>query len=83
MLAYIETELLKRRGGAVAEAAERARRGEAPLGDEYDPQAELFKIAERYRIEQNPKVRKEDEEGNVTSSLGMLTSIPEVDLGME
>jgi len=71
-LAYIETELQKRRGQASAEG----QRDEA-----YDPQAELYKIAERYKIEQRKK--GEDEEGNVTNSLGMLTSIPEVDLGME
>ncbi|KAK4688155.1 hypothetical protein P7C73_g1959, partial [Tremellales sp. Uapishka_1] len=81
MLKYIEEELLKRRGGAVADAAARARRGEAPEQDEYDPQAELYQIAERYKLEHLR--RKDDEEGNVTSSLGMLTGIPEVDLGMD
>ena len=72
-LAYIESELQKRRGQGATEGIG---------GDEvYDPQAELYKIAERYKFEQRKK--GEDEEGNVTNSLGMLTSIPEVDLGME
>jgi hypothetical protein len=47
----------------------------------YDPQEELFKIVEKYKLD--AKVTKETEEGSVTNSLGMLTSIPEVDLGME
>ncbi|CAD6571047.1 MAG: hypothetical protein TREMPRED_000131 [Tremellales sp. Tagirdzhanova-0007] len=73
MLAYIESELQKRRGQGATEGIG---------GDEvYDPQAELYKIAERYKFEQRKK--GEDEEGNVTNSLGMLTSIPEVDLGMD
>ena len=38
-----------------------------------DPYAELFRIAGK----------KEQEEGNVTNSMAMLTAIPEVDLGME
>ena len=71
-LAYIETELQKRRGQGA---------GDGQKDEAYDPQAELYKIAERYKIEK--KKKGEDEEGNVTNSLGMLTSIPEVDLGME
>lgn len=39
-----------------------------------DPYAELFRIAAG---------KKEQEEGNVTNSMAMLTAIPEVDLGME
>lgn len=35
----------------------------------------------KYKLDK--KVVKETEEGSVTNSLGMLTSIPEVDLGME
>jgi hypothetical protein len=72
-MAYIETELAKRRGNTTAE-------GYQPT-EAYDPQAELFKLAEKYKWDNRGK--KEDEEGNVTNSLGMLTSIPEVDLGME
>ena len=44
-----------------------------------DPYAELFKIKEKLRGNKG----KEQEEGNVTNSLAMLTAIPEVDLGME
>lgn len=72
-MAYIETELAKRRGIDPSKPQE----GEK----EYDPQEELFRIAEKYRVEK--KEAPDDEEGNVTTSMGMLTSIPEVDLGME
>ena len=40
-----------------------------------DPLAEIFR---RKAIKE-----KEQEEGNVTNSMAMLTAIPEVDLGME
>ena len=40
-----------------------------------DPYAELFRLSKT--------APKNDEEGNVTNSLAMLTAIPEVDLGME
>lgn len=72
-MAFIETELAKRRGEQVDD--DRTQTG--PI----DPQDELYSIAEKYRLEQ--KKVQEDDEGNVTTSLGMLTSIPEVDLGME
>ena len=45
-----------------------------------DPYAELFRITDRYKTNQE---KKEQEEGSVTNSLAMLTAIPEVDLGME
>ena len=73
-LAYIESEMEKRRGQAALDA----KNGKV---EPFDPQAELYKVAERYKVE--AQKQKEDEEGNVTNSLGMLTSIPEVDLGME
>jgi hypothetical protein len=44
-----------------------------------DPVEELYSIADKYLLQK----RKDDEEGSVTNSLGMLTAIPEVDLGME
>lgn len=40
-----------------------------------DPLAEIFR--------RKAMKEKEQEEGNVTNSLAMLTAIPEVDLGME
>lgn len=49
---------------------EESKKDQGPL----DPLAELF----RKKAEE-----KGQEEGNVTNSLGMLTAIPEVDLGME
>jgi hypothetical protein len=48
-----------------------------------DPQSELYRVPERFKIEARMVQAREDEEGNVTNSVGMLTSIPEVDLGME
>ncbi|WRT67242.1 uncharacterized protein IL334_004209 [Kwoniella shivajii] len=80
MMAYIESELAKKRGetGATDESKKK---------EAFDPQAELYEIAERYKLIQSDfeskKAKKEDDEGNVTNSLGMLTSIPEVDLGMD
>ena len=40
-----------------------------------DPLAEIFR--------RKAQSEKEQEEGNVTNSMAMLTAIPEVDLGME
>jgi hypothetical protein len=72
-MAFIETEMTKRRGQAEAEAVQ----SEKP--ESFDPEAELYQIVEKYRLDN----AKENEEGNVTNSMGMLTMIPEVDLGME
>ncbi|WVQ71837.1 hypothetical protein IAR50_001379 [Cryptococcus sp. DSM 104548] len=76
MTAFIENELAKRRGQATTTTSENP--------EPYDPQAELYKIAEKYQqLETSKKKKVDDDEGNVTNSLGMLTSIPEVDLGMD
>jgi hypothetical protein len=64
--------MAKRRG----KAKEEGRRLE-PL----DPQSELYKMAQKYQWDMEQE--GEEEEGNVTNSMGMLTSIPEMDLGME
>lgn len=71
-LAYIESEMAKRRG----KAKDDGRRLE-PL----DPQSELYKMATKYQWDMSKE--EEEDEGNVTNSMGMLTSIPEMDLGME
>ncbi|WVQ78387.1 hypothetical protein IAT38_000473 [Cryptococcus sp. DSM 104549] len=79
MVAYIESELAKRRG-QVNDAAAAGK----PEPEAFDPQAELYKITEKYYLEEKKKkTGDDDDEGNVTNSLGMLTSIPEVDLGMD
>lgn len=70
-MAYIEENMKLRRGDRQEEA-----RDEGPL----DPYAELFRSAGKTKAKQE---KKEQEEGNVTNSLAMLTAIPEVDLGME
>jgi hypothetical protein len=72
-MAYIEEELSKRKGNTIREGEQ--------VEKPFDPQEELFRIVEKYKLDS--KVQKETEEGSVTNSLGMLTSIPEVDLGME
>lgn len=73
-MAYIEAEMEKRKGQVAAAKAE----GKPEI--HFDPQAELERLAERYKLDM---ASKKDEEGDVTNSMGMLTSIPEVDLGME
>lgn len=70
-MAYIEENMKLRRGTKQDEP-----RDEGPL----DPYAELFRNAGKGKAAQD---KKEQEEGNVTNSLAMLTAIPEVDLGME
>ncbi|KAF8638619.1 hypothetical protein AX17_002160 [Amanita inopinata Kibby_2008] len=45
-----------------------------------DPQEALYKLSEKWRLDNKGKPL---EEGSVTSSMTMLTAIPEVDLGMD
>ncbi|KAI0832687.1 hepatocellular carcinoma-associated antigen 59-domain-containing protein [Trametes gibbosa] len=71
MMAYIE-ENMKLRNGTKDEVEQDS--GQA------DPYAEVFRITEKYKQQSQ---KKEQEEGNVTNSLAMLTAIPEVDLGMD
>ncbi|CCM00436.1 uncharacterized protein FIBRA_02468 [Fibroporia radiculosa] len=70
MMAYIEENMKLRRGNQ-----------NEPMSDDgpLDPYAELFSIPDKYRLTQE----QEQDEGNVTNSLAMLTAIPEVDLGMD
>jgi len=65
----------KRRGQSESAIAE----GKEPIP--FDAEEELYKLAERYKLDKEEI--KKNEEGDVTTSMGMLTSIPEVDLGME
>lgn len=71
-MAYIE-ENLKIRGKPREESDEE--------NGPPDPQDELYRIADRWKVEKDKG--KDAEEGSVTNSLAMLTAIPEVDLGME
>jgi hypothetical protein len=89
-MAYIEAELAKRRQGpaSTANPNQDTSTSNNTNKPEVDPQEELYAIAEKYRLEKYKPSKSrgahDDEEGgNVTTSLGMLTSIPEVDLGME
>ena len=68
---YIEAELRKRKPAGTAMEVEKEIRS-------LDPRDELYKIAEKYKVD-----KQEVEEGNVALSAGMLTVIPEVDLGMK
>ncbi|KAA1072985.1 hypothetical protein PGT21_034263 [Puccinia graminis f. sp. tritici] len=81
MMVYIEEELQRRRTDAIAagtiESSEPILKGLEAIAS-LDPRDELYKIAEKYRIQKKPVV-----EGNVTLSATMLTSIPEVDLGID
>lgn len=70
-MAYIEENMKAARG-------ESSRDSEEKEDEAYDPHAQLYHIDERYKIKK-PVM----EEGSVTSSVAMLTAIPEVDLGIE
>jgi len=73
-MAYIEAELLKRRGGVALEPDDAATEA-AKKAAVFDPQEELYAIAEQYRNEQRVKQKGEDdEEGNVVNSMAMLTA---------
>lgn len=86
-MAYIEAELAKRRtnGQPSTSTSNPTSTSTDPTSSKTydDPQEELYAIAEKYRIEKKQSAVDDEEGGNVTTSLGMLTSIPEVDLGME
>ena len=69
-MAYIEENLKTRRQMATEDT-------DMPSNSQA-PKDELLKFEDKYRT-QNAKLQ----EGSVTSSLAMLTAIPEVDLGME
>jgi hypothetical protein len=80
-MAYIEAELAKKRGEQDPSSILASQKP-------FDPRDELYKVAEKYKFkdvedQKKGKLEKEEEEGNVTLSTGMLMGIPEVDLGIE
>ncbi|BGP29767.1 hypothetical protein JCM10296v2_001512 [Rhodotorula toruloides] len=82
MLAYIEAELAKKRGEA--SSSDPSSNPSRP----YDPRDELYSVAEKYKFadiaeQEGKKKERDEEEGNVTLSTGMLMGIPEVDLGID
>ena len=82
-MAYIEENLKIRSRPQEAEDLD-----DAAADQPYDPQDEVFKAAsEKWKAGLLGSTAKDGkkrmEEGSVTSSMGMLTAIPEVDLGME
>ena len=72
-MAYIEENMKQRRNGPNDDDSEE----DEPKS--FDPQEELFKMPDKYKIQNIRKL----EEGSVSNSVSMLTAIPEVDLGME
>ncbi|KZV94252.1 hypothetical protein EXIGLDRAFT_835124 [Exidia glandulosa HHB12029] len=86
MMNYIEENMRKRHGRGLDEDEKK----EEP----WDPQAELYRIEPIFSTPAKPvpakpaapvveAKKKPNEEGSVTNSTGMLTAIPEVDLGMD
>ncbi|BEI80654.1 hypothetical protein CcaverHIS002_0111830 [Cutaneotrichosporon cavernicola] len=69
MMAYIDKEMAKRKG--IEETEEKV---------ETDREGALYAIADQYM---GDKGVTEAEEGTMKNSLGMLSAVPEVDLGME
>lgn len=70
MIAYIEENLKIR---SRPRGDENAKKGSE------DPQEALYKLSEKYKLENSKPLQ----EGSVTTSMSMLTAIPEVDLGMD
>lgn len=68
-MAYIDKEMAKRKGIEEVEESK-----------ETDKVGALYAIADRYM---GDKGVTEAEEGTMKNSLGMLSAVPEVDLGME
>lgn len=81
MMAYIEQEMNKRTGHASLDSSSAAVQKAIN-----DPQDQLYAVAEKYRQLQRsikPEQTQEEREGNVALSAAMLSSIPEVDLGID
>ncbi|CAG8507706.1 13082_t:CDS:10 [Ambispora leptoticha] len=78
MMAFIEEEMRKRRGGqqstTLSKNEDEVEANNKPL----NPEDELFQPPDHLRIESKPI-----SEGNVQLSTTMLTAIPEVDLGID
>ncbi|KDN50411.1 hypothetical protein K437DRAFT_293618 [Tilletiaria anomala UBC 951] len=84
MMAFIEEQMAKRRAeqhGGSESAATGLIESDVRKAI-LNPEDELYKIAEQYKDLQKSRIT-ENEEGNVTLSAAMLTSIPEYDLGIE
>ncbi|GAC93602.1 hypothetical protein PHSY_001167 [Pseudozyma hubeiensis SY62] len=82
MMAYIQQEMSKRNPHSSAIDDETATDTAATA----NPQDSLYALAEKYRQLQRsvkPELSEEQREGNVALSSQMLTSVPEVDLGID
>lgn len=83
MMTYIEEEMAKRRAASAVDMPKTEQEVKQAI---LDPNDELSKIAEQYRLlQQRPDASKDknEEEGSVTLSASMLGSVPEWDLGIE
>lgn len=83
MMAYIESEMAKRTGTTTTIAAPSIETLQSTLSNPHD---QLYTLAEKYRQLQRsikPQQTQEEREGNVALSAAMLSSIPEVDLGID
>lgn len=82
-MTYIEAEMARRTGGADASSSlDEA----ALLKAVNNPEDELYAVAEKYKELQRsikPEQTQDEREGNVALSAAMLSSIPEVDLGID
>lgn len=81
-MSYIEAEMAKRTGGRSTSTMDQA----TLLKAVNNPEDELYRVAEKYKELQRsikPEQTQEEREGNVALSAAMLSSIPEVDLGID
>lgn len=82
MMAYIEQEI-KKRTGTNMQSDSNSDSVSKPI---QNPDHQLYAVAEKYRELQRsiqPEQTQEEREGNVALSSAMLSSIPEVDLGID
>lgn len=82
---YIEEEMRKRTGTSSSSSSLDASALQAAIKN-LNPEDELYTVAEKYKqLAQSikPEQTQEEREGNVALSSAMLSSIPEVDLGID
>lgn len=80
MMAYIEDEMRKRTGTTSSLTESQLRSAIS------NPEDDLYAVAEKYKALSRsikPEQTQEEREGNVALSTAMLSSIPEVDLGID
>ncbi|KAM0749808.1 hypothetical protein T439DRAFT_326704 [Meredithblackwellia eburnea MCA 4105] len=78
MMAYIESELQKRKGGDSSSALDISKELAS-----LDPRDALYEVAEKYKNMETRNKRDVEDEDKGGLSAAMLTAIPEVDLGID